>query len=384
MLLNILSLFIGFISICLGTFIWLNKQNKSKTKFYFIIILLLFGFIRFEFTLETLGIISNNLNPLKFRASPALVVIPVIFLFLSKLIKQKAPSVNDLYYFIPTVFVIILIEATTYINLEIYKYISIIYFTVYFFAISYQFQFYFYKKKFDYQTNKYLQSIKKMVLIFLLLLIIIIILVIMILFETGDRIQIMTNFYKYSSFIWLFVFYFFFENPIIIFGEQYLMQNIQISKKEDFLIWSLSAIKKIETKDLAVYKNCMDNITNIIFGIRKLEDNEAIVSREALKIDFLAKKTQIPKSHLEFVFKYHCHYSTNDYVNLIKIKYALSLIDSGYLNTMTINSLAEKTLFSARTTFFTNFKNFMGIPITTYINQTSIAPKKYQSYLKRE
>lgn len=384
MLLNIISLFTGFISICLGVFILFNKENKSKTNFYFIIILLLFGFVRFEFTLETLGIISTNINPLRFRASLGLILIPVLYLFLYKLIKQQAQSIKDLYYFIPTISSLIIIEVSPSINLDTHKYISLFYFSGYFLSILYQFRLYFYIKKSDFQTTKYLQSIKTWTLIVLFLFTAIIILGILLLFVVENKIQIMQNFYKYSSFAWLFIFYYLFKNPIIIFGEQYLIKNIQISKKEDFLIWSLIANRKIETKDLPLYKNCKENIATIIFEIRKLEDKESIVNKEALKIDFLAKTIQIPKSHIEFVFKYHCHYSANDYVNLIKIKYALKLIDSGYLNTKTINSLAEKTLFSARTTFFANFKKFIGIPITTYLNQTGVAPEKYQSYLNRD
>ena len=147
---------------------------------------------------------------------------------------------------------------------------------------------------------------------------------------------------------------------------------------------SLKINKKNRKKDLPLYKNCKDNIASLIFEIRKLEDNEAIISKETLKIDFLTKSLKTPKSHLEFVFKYHCHYSANEYANLIKIKYALRLIDAGYLNTKTINSLAEKTLFSARTTFFANFKKFIGIPITTYLNQTGATPEKYQIYVNRD
>lgn len=364
-------------------FFLFNKENKSKTNFYFIIILLLFGLIRFEFSLETLGIISTNTNPLRFRASLGLILIPVLYLFLHKLIKQQAQSIKDLYYFIPTILSLIIIEISPIINLDTHKYISLINFAAYYLSILYQFRILFYIKKCDFQTTKYLQSIKAWFLIVLFFFTTIIILGITILFVVENRIQIMQNFYKYSSFIWLFIFYYLFKNPIIIFGEKYLINNILISKKEDFLIWSLTANRKTEEKDLPLYKNCKDNIANLIFEIRKIEDNELIISKETLKLDFLTKFLKTPRSHLEFVFKYHCQYSVNDYVNLIKIKYALRLIDSGYLNSMTINALAEKTLFSSRTTFFLNFKKFMGIPITTYVNQTGVTLEKYQIYLNR-
>jgi AraC-like DNA-binding protein len=383
MFLDIISVFVGFLSIGLGLFILYHKEQKSKANFYFIVILLFFGLIRVEFTLETLGIIGNRLYPLKLRASLGLGLVSLLYFFLHKLIKQQGASVKDLYYIMPTVFILLFIEFSTAINFVAFKYISLFYFSAYFIFILYLFRIYFFRKKLDFKTKKYLQSIKIWAIMILLIFMLIFILEIIILFNERNKIQIMQNFYKYSSLAWLFIFYYLLKNPIIIFGKQYLIKNIQINKKEDFLIWSLTALRKIEEKDLPLYKICMNNISNLIFEIKNLEDNEAITNKEALKIDFLAKIIRTPKSHLEFVFKYHCHFSTNDYVNLIKIKYALKLIDAGYLNTKTINSLVEKTLFNSRTTFFANFKKFMGMPITTYLNQTGITPEKYKVYLNR-
>lgn len=383
MFLNLISLFVGLLSISLGLFILFHKEQKSKPNFYFIVILLLFGLIRVEFTLETLGIISNTLNPLKFRASIGLGLVSLLYFFLHKLINQQTASVKDLYYFVPSIFILLFIEFSKAINFATFKYISLFYFSAYFVSVLYQFRLYFFKKKLDFQTVRYLQSIKIWAILILLIFIVLFLLEISLLFTGGNKIQVMQNFYKYSSIAWLFIFYYLLKNPIIIFGEEYLIKNIQIKKKEDFIIWSLMALRKIEQKDLPLYKNCKDNISKLIFEIKKLENKEAFINKEAFKIDFLAKSIQTPKSHLEFVFKYHCHFSANDYVNLIKIKYALKLIDAGYLNSKTINSLVEKTLFNSRTTFFANFKKFMGIPITTYLNQTGASPEKYQAYLNR-
>lgn len=383
MLLNIISLFTGFVCFSLGFFILFNKDKNKKTNIYFIVILILFGLIRFEFTLETLNIIPYNFNPLKHKASSLALAIPIFYLFFDKLIKQDIANKKDLYYFAPAIFVIIITEISLIMNLDFFKYISLAYYIGYFLMILNQLYDYFYQKKFDLKTTKYLQSIKTWIMITLLLLSFILILGLLFLFIKEDKKEMIQGFYQYSSFAWLYIFYYMFTNPVIVFGEKYLMKHIDIVEKEDFLIWSKIELHKIEEKDLSVYNKCKEQIQNHIFNINRLELDDQLLNKQSLKLDFLSKHLSIPKSHVEFLFKYYCNYSTNDYINLIKIKYALRLIANGYLENMTINSLAEKTGFSARTTFFINFKKFIGIPITIYLNQKGVAPEKFKIYVNR-
>jgi AraC-like DNA-binding protein len=383
MLLNIISLFTGFICFSLGIFILSNKYKNNKTNIYFILILIVFGLVRFEYALDALNITAYNFNLLKHKASFSALLIPIFYLFFDKLIKQKTVNIKDLYYFAPTILVIISTEFSLMMNSDFYKYTNSIYNLGYFSIILKQLHHYFYQKKFDLKTTKYLQSIKTWAIIMLLLLTFIVILGLLVSFIKEDKNEMIQGFYQYSTFAWLYIFYYMFRNPVIVFGEQYLMKHIEVANKEDFLIWSKIALQKIEEKDLSVYIKCKEQIQNHIFNIKRLELDDQLLNKQVLKLDFLSKHLSIPKSHLEFMFKYHCHYSTNDYINLIKIRYALRLIANGYLNDMTINSLAEKTLFSARTTFFINFKKFMGIPITIYLNQKGVVPEKFKIYVNR-
>lgn len=381
MLLNIISLFTGFVCFALGLFFLSSKGNNSRINFYFKLILTLFGFIRFEFALETLGIISTPFSPLRSRTSFALFLAPVFYLFFDKLYRQEAPAKKDLLYFIPTILTILLIDFSLSFDLNTYKYVTSINYLLYFLSILFLSHHYLMKRKFNSQKTKYLQSIKFWAIINIFLLTSIMFIGVYLLFIIEDRYQVMQQFYKYSSFTWLFIIYYLFKNPFIIFGERYLINNIQISKKEDFKIWELKALKGIEKKDLSIYRNCKENIAAIILEISKLEHNEAIISKETLKIDYLARTIKIPKSHMEFIFKYHCYYSVNDYINLVKIKYVLRLLDSRYLDHKTINSLTEKALFTSRTAFFINFKKFVGVPITTYLNKIEACPERYLPYV---
>jgi YesN/AraC family two-component response regulator len=54
------------------------------------------------------------------------------------------------------------------------------------------------------------------------------------------------------------------------------------------------------------------------------------------------------------------NFTNGEYVNVLRINYAITLIRKGYLLTHTIDSLSKKTLFVIGNTFYLNFKKLMG------------------------
>ena len=67
-----------------------------------------------------------------------------------------------------------------------------------------------------------------------------------------------------------------------------------------------------------------------------------------------------------YIFKYYNNYSHSEYVTVLKIKYSIQLIEMGYLNSHTIDSLSEKCLFNSRITFYNNFLKLVGYSTTEY------------------
>jgi AraC-like DNA-binding protein len=126
----------------------------------------------------------------------------------------------------------------------------------------------------------------------------------------------------------------------------------------------------VEEKDKVVYTTISKRIDFIILDIQILQKAVPMLTTTTFTASTLSKKLIIPKRHLEFVFKYYCHYSINDFSNLVKITYALSLIKEGYLDSYTVASLGEECLFNSRFTFSKNFKKFIGISVSDYINST--------------
>jgi AraC-like DNA-binding protein len=187
------------------------------------------------------------------------------------------------------------------------------------------------------------------------------------------------TFYSYSSIPWLVILVYMFKNPIVIFGEHYLLKNIQLNKQSDFLVWSTKLLRPVEEKDKIVYNTILKRIDFIISDIQILQKSVSMLSTTTFTADTLSKHLKIPRRHLEFVFKYYCHYSLNDFSNLVKVNYALSLINQGYLDSFTVASLGEKCLFNSRFTFSKNFKKFIGISVSDYVS-TKVKSSSFEPF----
>ena len=190
--------------------------------------------------------------------------------------------------------------------------------------------------------------------------------------DIHNRIIIITNYLKYSSLLWFIPLYYLFSNPNIIFGEEYLLKKLKKIKPQDHLIWNAKPLKNPADIDKKLYNilfnriNSINSINSIIIGIQNLEKSVLIISKKTLNAKIIAEELNIPKRHIDLIFKYYCHYSVNDYTNFIKINYALTLINDGYLNEYTVEALGEKCLFKSRFTFSQNFKKFVGTSVSEY------------------
>ncbi|WP_146092083.1 helix-turn-helix domain-containing protein [Polaribacter filamentus] len=177
---------------------------------------------------------------------------------------------------------------------------------------------------------------------------------------------IITNYLKYSSLLWFIPLYYLFSNPNIIFGEEYLLKKLKKIKPQDHLIWNAKPLKNLADIDKKLYNILFNRINSIIIGIQNLEKSVLIISEKTLNAKIIAEELNIPKRHIDLIFKYYCNYSVNDYTNFIKINYALTLINDGYLNEYTVEALGEKCLFKSRFTFSQNFKKFVGTSVSEY------------------
>ena len=167
------------------------------------------------------------------------------------------------------------------------------------------------------------------------------------------------NFYVIGSGVWFLMFCYIFLNPIILYGRIILLKNL-IHKESDSSMWKFSTIEKVDKKHLYIQTSIAEKYSDIIYEIITLQGNDQLIKEHNFSVDFLSSKLGVPKSHLNYLFTYHCAYRGNDYINLIKVLKSKRLIDSGYLSDKTIEALAEECNFNSRITFFKNFKNYTG------------------------
>jgi AraC-like DNA-binding protein len=367
MFLNVISLLVGFLSLVVVALMLCNQRANSKINIYLIIILFVAGSQRFVNAIEVLGYTDSTFSPLKIRMTFAFFIIPFYYLFFKRLIRKKNKHKNEILHFIlPTIFVAFDLFVPNYpISYYWYLVFSVYYFISIILLVKELFQL----NKLSILEKRNYKTIQTWaVLMTTISFLLVVYSNYFLLSDKQPKINL-NVFYRISSLLWLGALIYMFRNPSIIFGEHYLLKNIQKETHQDILIWSDKPIKEVETKDKLLFHSIVSTIDNILLNIKKLQKNISFISATTLTAKTIAQELKLPKSHLELVFKYYCHYSINDFGNLVKIIYALQLINEGYLKDYTVESLGEKCLFNSRFTFSKNFKKFIGVSVSDYTKE---------------
>lgn len=155
-----------------------------------------------------------------------------------------------------------------------------------------------------------------------------------------------------------------FSKPEIVYG--YKAKNNTLKKIEPIDLkfgdlWVKIPTKKItNSQDIVLFENIKDNIQVYSNKIDNLILESKILRNSDSKIDEIAKMLEIPKSHLTFLFKYHCKINFADYKKLVRIHDSFSLINEGFLKNNTLESLSVKVGFSSYNPFYIAFKKITG------------------------
>jgi len=380
MFLNVISLLVGFLCLFVVVLMIFNAKLNHKRNVYLIIILFIAGLQRFINGIEILGLTEFTYSPLKIRLSAAFFIVPVYYLFFQRLIKASSNIKNELVHFIIPAFLIMVDLFVSEFGLSYYFYL--LFSCVYFGAVLYLVSILVEKKNRSMFEIGYFNTIRTWTILMTLITFFLLIFSNYFLFKERDSAINLNDFYRYSSLLWLGALIYIFKNPVIIFGEQNLLKSIQLNEPQEFLIWNRKPLKPIEDKDLILWGNLSDRVDRVILTIQKLQKSENILSKITFTANNLSKELDIPRSHVEFVFKYYCYYSINDFCNLVKINHAVSLINDGYLDKYTVASLGDKCLFNSRFTFSKNFKKFAGVSVSDYLANDTRFNKTSSRYLK--
>jgi AraC-like DNA-binding protein len=365
MFLNVLSLLVGFLCLFVVVLMLFNPKPNRKTNSYLLVILFVAGLQRFLNAIEVLGFTTDTYSPLKIRLTFAFYIVPIYYLFFRRLIRGNGKLQKELQHFIlPTVLVLIDMLLVDYtFSYVVYLVFSCYYFGSILMLVKELTQM---KKLSMFEKGSY-KTIRTWALLMAAITFLLVLYSNYFLFsDTKPRINL-NVFYSISSLLWLTALIYMFKNPMIIFGEHNLLKSLQKNAPQDILIWNTNPLKSIEEKDLMIYNAIKARIGSIIMDIQVLQKSVPLISIITLTAETLAKELKIPKSHLELIFKYYCNYSINDFGNLVKVSYSLSLIKEGYLENYTVAYLGEKCLFNSRFTFSKNFKKFTGVSVSDFV-----------------
>lgn len=365
MFLNVVSLLVGFLLLFVVVLMLFNPKPNRKTNSYLLVILFVAGLQRFLNAIEVLGFTTATYSPLKIRLTFAFYIVPIYYLFFRRLIRGNGKLQKELLHFIlPTVLVLIDILIVDYT----FSYVVYLIFSCYYFGsiLMLVIELLQMKKLSMFQKGSY-KTIRTWALLMAAITFLLVFYSNYFLFSDAKPRINLNVFYRISSLLWLAALVYMFKNPMIIFGEQNLLKSLQKNAPQDILIWNNRPLKSIEDKDLMIYNAIKSRIDTILMDIQVLQKSVPLISAITLTAETLAKELKIPKSHLELIFKYYCNYSINDFGNLVKVSYSLSLIREGYLENYTVAYLGEKCLFNSRFTFSKNFKKFTGVSVSDFV-----------------
>lgn len=182
-----------------------------------------------------------------------------------------------------------------------------------------------------------------------------------------QKVFINKAFQPIHSLLWIFIYIVFFIHPEILYGLQRI--NLVTSNtlsdndpvfKPDFK-WRTIPKAKQNKMDVQLSVKLDRQLPEII---KKLESKTAlkhIVKDPNINIDSLSDKLNIPKSHLQYVFKYYADFTFVTYRSRIRVFHALSKMKDDYLNKNTMDALARECGFSSYNPFYTAFKAEMGV-----------------------
>lgn len=365
MALIVLSLLVGFLCIFLVLLLSISRTAISfKANPYFTLILIIVGLQRFANALHGIAITTDNFSILNKLPILVFYFVPIYYLFFLRQLKLSQSLKMELIHFIiPT---LILGINIMYVNFDLFGLIYIVFSTAYFTVIILKLKNYFLKKNVSIYDNIEGRKIKSWLLLMFITSIVTLGYTYAIVLSGLDYEISLGNFYIYTSLLWFLTLFYTFVNPVIIFGEKYFVKHINDNSYKEFKIWSTKPIESIQSKDQKLYTSISLKIDSTILTIKKLQDQNNVISKNTLTTKVIAQELKLPKSHIDLIFKYHCNYSVKEYSNLIKIKFALKLIRDGYLSKYTIASLGEKCLFNSRYTFYQNFKKYVGVSVNEF------------------
>jgi len=168
----------------------------------------------------------------------------------------------------------------------------------------------------------------------------------------------------FAALFWLAFFIKLLATPELLYGYDFMKIKIEAYKKADVVlnaIWILDTKPEISNqKDLKITRSVTTNLNSYIHQIESLSFHTNTFRNPEITVEDFAQKLNLPKVHLLYVFKYHCAITFVDYKKMVRIHDAIKLLETGFLKSSTMETLAMEVGFSSYKPFFNSFKSITG------------------------
>lgn len=383
MFLSLVFFVTGLLGFLTFTVVMTQYKSNRKVNFY---LLILFFFIALRFFLW--GI--YNLMPFSvdeeiacvFRAFGT-VIFPCMYLYFRNLIsnRKNAALADWRHFIIPIVFGFSSILIRKYVPfLQFYLYFLFLIIPLYYLFLSYVEL----KNKVWFKKSKVLIVDRQKLLIrnwtcffFTVCLLFIIRLEVSLLFDV-----FVAGFSHGTSYLWIsaiiscVLFFRILLTDEVLFlthknlNEEERKDNFELVFDDLWIISNDIAIDNI--KDLQLKERVESNLSAYIRKVETMALEHFCFRNPSVSMRDFAINLGIPKSHLLYLFKYHLGVNFIEFKKTVRVYDAISLIESGYLNLNTVESLSEKAGFSSCSAFLIIFKEI-----------TDVDPHDYNAIVKK-
>jgi AraC-like DNA-binding protein len=197
---------------------------------------------------------------------------------------------------------------------------------------------------------------------------------------SGDRFQWV------GAIIWILTFLKILISPEILYGYPIYNDSPKETENSNTPLlgtnWNIEFNKDSKNiQDNKLKEKIDKNIVRYIVEIEKASKDFELFRDPKFSLPDLALKLNIPNSNLNYLFKYHSKISFSDYKKTVRIHRSIQMIETNYLKTQTLDTLAKEVGFASYNPFFTSFKNITGISPQKYIAQMNDSLNKKGSTL---
>jgi len=362
---------VGLLGVITCLILNINYKSNRSVNFYFLFFLILFSI---NFILEGVFYFFKSSIPFFSYKLIFFITLSLIYLYLKNLIvNTKKHSSKELKHFIFPILFFCFIILNKYFQI-LGKYSPYyIYLTYLMYNILYLFMSIFLLKKTIWSKKKNITILfnqNKKIIKWINFLFILFVFVVIRLFLTTifDLFNIDFSFGENNSWIigclFILMLIKIWTSPDLLFGYNALYNNIKVENFSKFTltdIWILTQHSELNNiQDNELKEKVYVSLNKQINRIEKLALKEKWYRSNKTSKSELAEKLNIPKSHINFIFKYHSKISYADFVKRVRTYDAIALIESGYLLTHKLDALALKVGYLSYNPFFSTFKEITG------------------------